>query len=90
MFRCDNCGLVFEKPDRWKESHGEKMSGCPGCGATYTEVELCRRCYEHYTDEEFCEFCVNEVLSEFQDYMKRFNENEKKILNDFYDGREIA
>ena len=89
VYKCDDCGLIFEQPGFWTESHGEKMSGCPGCGCTYEQVRLCKRCNEHYTDEEFCEHCVNEVLGDFQNYMKRCDEYAKKILNEFYDGREF-
>lgn len=43
MFRCSECGCLFDEPDEWKEDMGEHngrpcyqtMSGCPRCGGNY-------------------------------------------------------
>lgn len=45
MYRCNDCGLEFDTPDEWEETHGldtppyEHISGCPGCGGDYEEIE---------------------------------------------------
>lgn len=48
MFRCLDCGHVFEagEESRWVERHGfhsgpyEKWSGCPLCRGAYEEVDI--------------------------------------------------
>lgn len=44
MYKCKNCGEVFDEPRVYKEYHGfdnlpEIWSCCPCCGGDYTEVE---------------------------------------------------
>lgn len=47
MYKCWNCGLVFEEPKEWKEYRGEcfgfpayeTMTGCPNCNSDYSEIE---------------------------------------------------
>jgi len=51
MFKCNDCGLIFEEPKRWQEDRGEfwgqpayeTMYGCPHC---YSGD------YEEYNDED--------------------------------------
>ena len=51
MYRCDDCGLIFEEPRTVRECMGE----CWGVAA-YEEFDVCPRCGgdygECYEDEE--------------------------------------
>ncbi|MGI6361032.1 MAG: hypothetical protein ACOX05_01835 [Bacillota bacterium] len=31
MFKCGDCGYVFEFFVEWREAHGELLWGCPRC-----------------------------------------------------------
>lgn len=46
MWQCNDCGLIFEVPKRWKESRGE-FWGQPA----YEEVSGCPHCYSGDYDE---------------------------------------
>ena len=43
MYRCSECGCIFNEPVEWNEDRGEHfgrpcyqtMSGCPRCGGNY-------------------------------------------------------
>jgi hypothetical protein len=43
MFICEDCGLEFNEPKTYIETHGlpcppyEKWTGCPFCGGYYSE-----------------------------------------------------
>ena len=45
MYKCKQCGEVFDEPQVYYESHGftdglyETQSCCPCCGGDYHEVE---------------------------------------------------
>ena len=47
MYRCEECGHLFEEGEQvvWIEKHGlsappyERFSGCPICKGTYSEEE---------------------------------------------------
>lgn len=46
-YRCNDCGLEFDKPARWEESRGEFWGtpafetcyGCPNCYGSFDVVE---------------------------------------------------
>ena len=73
MFKCVDCGHVFEVPKTWKEVHDEfmifpayeDMSGCPKCEGYYEEVVECEGCDKWFTKEELtdglCEDCRTEI-----------------------------
>jgi len=49
LYLCTMCGAEFEEPIRWLEHHidespGEWWSGCPCCGESYEEADVCLRC----------------------------------------------
>lgn len=52
MYVCLECGLTFDEPDYWEETHGlrsgpyEHWSGCPNCHGAYTETYKCACCNE--------------------------------------------
>lgn len=45
MFVCSDCGLEFDEPKTYTETHGlpfppyEKWTGCPFCGGDYERKE---------------------------------------------------
>lgn len=45
MYKCCDCGNIFEYPTEWYETHGldtppyEHWSGCPRCCGSYEEAE---------------------------------------------------
>lgn len=69
MFKCTECGRVFEEPAEWEESRGEywgvpcteTMYGCPYCGGYFEEAKECEECGEWRLREELtdglCECC---------------------------------
>lgn len=59
MYKCADCGRVFEEDDlyRWEERHGldsppyEQWAGCPSCHSTsYEEAHLCNGCGEYFAE----------------------------------------
>ena len=74
MYKCIDCGAVFEEPATWEEYRGEywgcpcseTMSGCPECRGDYEEAVECTRCGEWYFSGELedglCEDCQSELL----------------------------
>ena len=75
MYRCENCGHLFEEGEQavWEETHGlgsppyEKWSGCPLCRGGYEEVHQCQECDEWHTEDElydgWCEKCLRETIN---------------------------
>ncbi len=65
MFKCNNCGLEFEEPKAYRESHGlehgwEELYCCPNCGeADYDEATECQICGEPVFGERFCKDCMD-------------------------------
>ena len=102
MYKCLNCGHIFDEGEQhdWKESRGEfwgspcseKMSGCPICKGDYEEVKPCKICgsYEHNADETYCDECKKDVKNRFTKFIdKEFTKEERKLLNELYDGENI-
>ena len=75
MFRCCECGNLFEEGEQavWEERHGldsppyEKWSGCPVCKGSYEEVHQCKECGDWHTENElydgWCEKCLRETIN---------------------------
>ena len=66
MYRCYNCGLVFEEPKKYfKDNY---FLGCPECSGSYSKVQECDGCGEWVfpeylvstEDGSFCELCIEE------------------------------
>lgn len=80
MFKCLNCGHLFEdgEESRRKDSRGEYfgtpcfeiIKGCPLCGGNYKEVEKCAICGAAKLDEELkggvCEDCIDGRRTDFE------------------------
>ena len=67
MYKCSNCGEVFEEPNSIKEDWGEIFSVCPYCNGDYDEVKQCDHCDEWHADDElyggWCEKCLRETIN---------------------------
>lgn len=77
MYRCENCGHLFEEGEQavWYENQGEchgvtameRFSGCPLCHDDYEEVHQCQECDEWHTEDElysgWCEKCLRETIN---------------------------
>jgi DNA-directed RNA polymerase subunit RPC12/RpoP len=70
MYRCCNCGNLFEEPKHVREDRGEfwgapcseDVTYSPCCGDDYEEVYRCNGCDEYFTedqlnDEGLCKAC---------------------------------
>lgn len=68
MFKCEECGMVFDEPNIYKEKHGldappyEIFSECPFCGGHFVEAEKCELCGEWNVPRELtmgvCDECI--------------------------------
>ena len=67
MYKCSNCGEIFEEPNSIKEDWGETFSVCPYCNGDYDEVKQCNHCDEWHTEGElydgWCEKCLRETIN---------------------------
>lgn len=75
MYRCIDCGEIFEEPTSWEEQEefwgarvGREESGCPFCKGDYEEVYQCDECGEWYTEDEYnlendiCNDCMTKEI----------------------------
>lgn len=57
MYKCKNCGGVFEEPKFYTETHGldsppyENWTGCPSCSGAYKGAIQCDQCGEYIVGE---------------------------------------
>ena len=67
MYKCSNCGEVFEEPNAIKEDWGETFYVCPYCDDDYEEAHQCKECGEWHTENElydgWCEKCLRETIN---------------------------
>ena len=67
MYKCNECGEIFEKPwERYEEETGAYDSGCIYCGSDYfEETYICTHCGDYGANEAdgLCEEC-KEALHE--------------------------
>lgn len=95
MFKCSNCGYLFEAGEweEWEENGGEIWHACPVCKDTdFDEINPCKICgsYDHNIYEDYCDDCKHDVQSRFQTFLNMsFDEEERKLLNELYDGEEL-
>jgi hypothetical protein len=63
MYKCLDCGAVFEEPKEYAEdrtpggsfeggSFIEHFTGCPYCEGAYEEAKQCEICGEYFTSDE--------------------------------------
>ena len=67
MYKCSNCGEIFEEPNAIKEDWGETFYVCPNCNGDYEEAKQCKECDEWHTEDElydgWCENCLRETIN---------------------------
>jgi hypothetical protein len=67
MYKCSNCGEIFEEPNAIKEDWGETFYVCPHCNGDYEEAKQCQECDEWNTEDEiydgWCEKCLRETIN---------------------------
>ena len=73
MYKCLDCGEVFEEPASVRETHGftdgfaETFYMCPYCNGDYEEAKQCQECEEWHTENElyggWCEKCLRETIN---------------------------
>ena len=90
MFRCEECKEIFEEYKEMQEDTGEICAVCPYCNSEdIEEVNECE-CGEYKkTDEILCEKCQIDILKKFRIFMDTFTEEERKFINEVYDGEEL-
>lgn len=74
MYICEECGHIFEDPERYEDHHPygdtyavERWSLCPKCGQTgYEEAYECTYCgkWTSYLDDGLCYECYEELHQE--------------------------
>lgn len=63
MYKCKDCGRLFEEPyQHYEEDTGANEQGCPHCSSDYfTEVNVCKCCEDEYVEDDFCEDCMEKL-----------------------------
>lgn len=89
MYKCENCGHLFEEGEqaRWVEEHGEKWDGCPMCKGGYEEVHQCQVCDEWHTEDElyegWCEKCLREAIN-YDSFFEYCEANKDELYLDIF------
>ena len=63
LYRCNECGSVFNKPVEWTEDYGQSFVGSPCCRANFEDVDYCVCGKLKNPAREFCEQC-EEVIED--------------------------
>ena len=73
MYKCLDCGEIFDEPASVRETHGftdglaETFYMCPYCNGDYEEAKQCQECEEWHTENElyygWCEKCLRETIN---------------------------
>ena len=92
MYKCKNCGHVFEEGEQatWIEEHGfssgpfEEWSGCPICSGGYEETKQCKICGEEFLEEELkggciCDDCIDNYKNDFDTCYKIADTEKEEI-----------
>jgi rubredoxin len=95
MYKCLDCGHIFDEPKQYSEdrtpggafdggSFIEHYTGCPFCGGSFTTAMKCQGCDEYISIEDdypFCTDCINNILSKFATIMQEnFREDEYDVI----------
>ena len=65
MFKCLDCGRIFDEPSTYEEHHPygmgyatETFGCCPYCNGNFEEAKQCEGCGDFFTKDELCNgFC---------------------------------
>ena len=100
MYKCHDCGEVFETPKSVTVSLGqcfgfpadEEQSECPICGSDdFDAAELCESCGGYFfpddLEEGLCEDCRCAVIEDFE---RQFNEAEIAVIYRHMQENEVA
>lgn len=91
MYKCLECGEVFDNPESWRERRGEfwgapayeEMAGCPNCRGDYEELVACELCGEEHEEDSLtcgvCEGCF-EMASCDVDLCYRIGEGQTETV----------
>lgn len=96
MYKCDNCGHLFEEGEAatkrvrvgecWGEPCSEDVPECPVCGGDFSEAKRCKVCDEYFgvedKEDEICEDCKIEIQKKFTDFINNLETAEKEYLID--------
>lgn len=63
MFKCEDCGYIFDEPKKYSEdrtpggsfeggSFIEYFTGCPLCSGSYEDTTYCDECERHFGESE--------------------------------------
>lgn len=73
MYRCEECGEIFEYPQMIKEDYGQELPHCPVCSSDYmVDVIKCKCCGENYTEYEFCPTCLDDMKCSYTEFIEEF------------------
>lgn len=66
VYKCSECGAVFEWPRQWREPHGERRSGCPVCAGAYQAAWICLECGRAVSEQYhgYCRSCLMKALAQ--------------------------
>lgn len=76
MYKCNECGEIFEKPwERYEEETGAYDSGCIYCGSDYfEETYICTHCGDYGADEQngLCEECKSALKEDIWKLIRQY------------------
>ena len=80
MYKCNDCGRVFEEPKRFViqslEHFGtpceETAIGCPFCHGDYEDATICKICGNYTSAGDYCDDCREKTKNQFKKIMKMF------------------
>lgn len=95
MNYCNNCHEVFGDDDFvFVGKDEEREAVCPHCHEwDVSDAVQCKICGEWFGKNEIddvCDECVSLIITRFKNLLDaNFMDNERKILNEIYDGKEF-
>lgn len=84
MYKCKDCGQVFEEPDRYMESRpigAESFCCCPVCqNSDFEKAYKCKTCDDYIIDGDYCDGCVEYIENKVELFNNSFTEAEYELL----------
>lgn len=89
MYKCEDCKLIIEDYNDLAEDFGGGRI-CPCCSGDVEQVRHCITCEDYIPiNEVFCDKCKMQLRKTVQEFMDTFTEEERKYINEIYDGEEL-
>lgn len=70
MYKCEYCGMLFEKPKMMMEDHGEAFECCPHCEECFSEACECAECgeyvYAYELNNGYCQKCLDRHVDTYR------------------------